>query len=109
MSYDCSRYDDARIRAVTADLQSLILEHYPDAAFAVSEGEDPPGIYLHVTVDVEDIDKVVDVFIDRPVDLQLDEGLPVYVIPVRPLERTVAELRRAKTPAQTTPTPTTSD
>jgi hypothetical protein len=36
------------------------------------------------TVDVEDTDAVVDVYIDRLVTLQIEEGLPVYVVPLRP-------------------------
>ncbi len=39
-----------------------------------------------------DTDAVVDIFIDRLLDLQVEEQLPLYVIPVRPLERVLAEL-----------------
>jgi hypothetical protein len=61
----------------------------------VSEGEDPDGIYLYAMVDLEDIDPVVDVFNDRLVDMQVEEGLPVYVIPTQPIERSLAALEDA--------------
>ncbi len=38
-------------------------------------------------VDVDDINDVLDVYIDRLVDLQVEGQLPVYVVPVRPPER----------------------
>ena len=38
--------------------------------------------------------EVVDVFLDRMVDLQVDEGLPVFVVAVRPLSRNLALLAR---------------
>ncbi|CAN5752027.1 hypothetical protein BH20CHL1_BH20CHL1_07890 [soil metagenome] len=50
-------------------------------------GEEPVGIYLTAIVDVEGIDEVFDLYIDRLVDLQVEERLPLYLNPVRPLER----------------------
>ncbi len=67
----------------------------------MGEGEDPDGVYLTVTVDVEDMGQVVDVFLDRLVDLQVDEALPIFVVAVRPLERTLALLVRRREPATT--------
>jgi hypothetical protein len=83
-----------RLDEAIVELRELITRHYPDATFTVSEGEDPDGIYLTATVDVEDMGEVVDVFLDRMVDLQVEEGLPIYVIAVRPLERNLAILTR---------------
>jgi hypothetical protein len=79
--------DAHRIQMAVAELQALIQQHYPAATFQVTQGEDPIGTYVIATVDVEDTDAVVDVYIDRLLELQLDDGLPVYVVPVRPLER----------------------
>jgi hypothetical protein len=42
------------------------------------------------TVDVEDTEAVMDVYIDRLLELQIDAGLAVYVVPVRPLARVLA-------------------
>ena len=75
------------MRAAIAELQRLIQQHYPGAIFQVEPGDDPTGMYLLATVDVEDTDAVVEVYIDRLLELQIDEGLAVYVVPVRPLAR----------------------
>jgi len=47
-------------------------------------------------VDVEDTDEVVDVFMDRLLEMEIEEGLPVYVIPIRPIERAVRASRPAR-------------
>jgi hypothetical protein len=87
---------DPRVQAALLELQDRISGHYPTATFAVYRGEDPDGVYLRATVDVEDTDELLDVFIDRLVDLQVDEGLPVYVITTVPLERVAEQLRVRK-------------
>ena len=48
-------------------------------------------------MDIVDTDEVIAVVGNRLVELQVDEGLPVYVTPLRPIERVVAELRNRKT------------
>lgn len=87
---------DPRIRQVISELKGLISSRYPDATFTVGIGDDPEGVYLTATVDVEDTDAVMDVVIDRLLTLQIDEGLPVFVVPIRPLERVLIEMRRAE-------------
>ncbi len=86
---------DQRIQPAISELEGLISSRYPSATFTVGFGDDPEGLYLTATVDVEDTDVVMDVVIDRLLTLQIDEGLPVYVVPVRPLERVLTEMRRA--------------
>src|SRR5436305_349516 len=84
------------IQQALDELQRMILQHYPDATFAVSRGEDDPkSIHLNATVDVEDTDEVLDVVIDRVLDLQVEEGLPIHVIPLRPIGRVLEELKSA--------------
>src|SRR5215217_6315921 len=83
-----------RLEEAINELKGLIVRHYPDATFTVSEGEDPDGIYLTATVDVEDMGEVVDIFLDRMVDLQVEERLPIFVVAVRPLARNLAILAR---------------
>ena len=53
----------------------------------------PEVTHLTTTVDVDDPDEVVDLVIDRMLELTIDEGIPVYVIPIRTPER-VATLRQ---------------
>jgi hypothetical protein len=80
--------DDPRVASALSELQTIIRARYPSALFAVSHGEDPAGVYLTATVDVEDTDMIVDLVIDRLLTIQIEESLPVYVIPIRPPART---------------------
>ena len=79
--------DDPHVQAAVVELQALIQQHYPTATFQEKLGEDPEGTYLMATVDVEDTDEVVDVYIDRLLEFQIDAGIAVYVVPIRPLKR----------------------
>ena len=79
------------------ELKRLITEHFPDASFVVEEGFDPKGTYLIPTVDIADTDDVIAVVGDRLVELQVDEGLPLYVTPLRPLDRVITDLRNRET------------
>lgn len=56
--------------------------------FEVKPGDDPAGTYLIVTVDIEDPDEIVDIYAEKLLGLQVDEGLPFYIVPVRPLPET---------------------
>lgn len=80
------------------ELRQILREHYPDAKFQVRRGiDDPESIHLVTTVDVEDTDTVLDVVIDRLMELQVEEGLPIiHVIPIRPIERVMALSKRAE-------------
>lgn len=81
------------MQAAVTELQHMVRQNYPDASFDVFQGEDPDGTYVRATVDVDDSDAVTDVVIDRLVQLQVDEGLSIYFVPVRPLEKVLAELQ----------------
>lgn len=83
----------SRLDEAIAEMKALILARYPDATFDVGLGEDPDGTYMIVTVDVEDTDEVFDVVVERLLEMQVEEMLPLYVIPVRPIERTMEYLR----------------
>ena len=92
------RYEPATpaIAEALAALEDLIRGRYPGAAFTVFEGEDPEGVYLRATVEREDPDEVVDTVIDALYRIQVEQELPVYVIPVEPLERAAAQLRERR-------------
>jgi hypothetical protein len=94
-----------RMHTAIDELKKLITAHFPQAAFVVEEGFDPEGVYLVTTVDIADTDEVIAVVGDRLVELQVEEGLPVYVTPLRPIERVIAELRKreASTPPASLP------
>jgi hypothetical protein len=70
------------------ELKTMIRQRYPQAQFRVNRGQDDPAaIHLTAIVDVEDTEEVVDLVIDREMELQIDDGLPIFVIPVQPIER----------------------
>lgn len=96
-----------RMEGALHELQGLITARFPQATFVVEKGFDPEGIYLVTTVDIADTDEVIAAVGDRLVELQVDEGLPVYVTPLRPIERVVAQLREreATTPPSPLPLP----
>jgi hypothetical protein len=96
-----------RLEDAVQELQGLITTRFPQAAFVVEEGCDPEGIYLVTTVDIADTDEVMAVVGDRLVELQVDEGLPIYVTPLRPIERVVAQLRERETATPPAPLPFT--
>jgi hypothetical protein len=96
-----------RMEDAVHELQRLISARFPEAAFVVEKGFDPEGIYLVTTVDIADTDEVIAIVGDRLVELQVDEGLPVYVTPLRPIERVVAQLRERETANPPSPLPLT--
>jgi hypothetical protein len=91
----------SRLEAALAELRQLIAARYPQARFHVAPGpEDPQEIHLVATVDLDDPDEVLDVVMERMLDLQLEEGLPVYVSPRRTPQRraVVWAAQRQRTP-----------
>jgi len=74
------------------ELKGIIQSHYPEASFQVSHSpEEPEIVHLQAIVDVDDQDDVLDLVVDRMMELQIEEDLPIFVIPVRPLESTLQE------------------
>jgi hypothetical protein len=94
-----------RMQEAIQELKRLITARFAQATFVVEEGFDPEGVYLVTSVDIVDTDEVIAVVGERLVEMQVDEGLPVYVTPLRPIERVVAERRNreAATPPASLP------
>lgn len=82
-----------RVAAAVKEVQDLILSKYPGTEFRIRRGEDPTGTYLVATVDLDEPDEVTDLVVNRLMDLLVDEGIFIVVVPVRTPER-AAELRR---------------
>ncbi|MGH2616105.1 MAG: DUF433 domain-containing protein [Thermomicrobiales bacterium] len=82
-----------RVQAALDELRAMIATHYPEAAFSVYTWYESAGIYLSATIDTDDIDEVRDVFKDRLLDIQVEEGIPVYVDVRQPPERARAQAR----------------
>lgn len=94
MSREHHTPQDPPIQQAVAELQELIRSRYPNAQFAVATGEDPEGVYLMATVDTDDLTTVLETVRDRLVELQVDRALPLYLVPVRPMQRVLAELQK---------------
>jgi hypothetical protein len=85
---------DARTQQAVTELQATILERYPAAVFVVARSpEDLRSVHLEAIVDVDDLDEVGDLVVDRVVELQAEEGIPIHVIPLWPPERVAAAVR----------------
>lgn len=84
--------DTPQTRAAITELVELIRAHYPEATFEVAASpEDAAVVHLYATVDRIDTDELVDLIINRELELQ-EQGVPIHVIPLRTPERN-AEVR----------------
>ena|SRR5215208_5829036 len=96
MSHEQLQTDDLRMSQALNELADLVRRRYPEATFQVSHAEDDPSIvHLLTRLDVEDTDEAAALVMDRMVQMQVEEGLPVYVIPLRTPER-IAALQAAR-------------
>ncbi len=96
LEYEQKLLADPQIRKAIDELIGIIRERYPEARFDVGLGGESSGIHVRTTVDVEDTEDVTNLYMDRLVDMQVEEGLPIHVIPVRPLARTTEMLRQRR-------------
>lgn len=96
MTNEPSAFQSPRMEAAMEEIKHLIRQRFPEATFDAGPGEDPVGMYLIATVDIEDLEDVEDFYIDRLVDMQVDELLPLYVVPNRPIERSLQMMRRER-------------
>ena len=64
-----------------AEVQARITAVYPEATFHLVEGEDPTGLYLDAYTDAEDAFAVLDLVSDWLVDLSVNAGVHLHVIP----------------------------
>lgn len=80
-----------RMQAAIEELKDLVRQRYPDATFRVTQSpEDSETILLKPVVDVDDRDQVLALVLDRLGDLQSEEHLPLFVVPLRPPARNEA-------------------
>jgi hypothetical protein len=60
MSIERTPQLDPSIQAALDDLQGMIRRRFPMANVAIAHGDDPEGFYLKATVDLADVEEVVD-------------------------------------------------
>lgn len=91
-TYECRIPMTPRLEEAIAEMKERITRRYPTTTFEMYQGEDPIGIYLIAIVDTDDTEEVDNLFASRLVDLQVEEGLPLFVIPEPTPERNAAIL-----------------
>ena len=99
MSIMSSLQLDPRMSAAVDEITALIRASYPSTTFLVDMDEDQRTVFITAVVDLDDPDEVIECFIDRILAMQIDEGLPLHVIPIRTPERRdrlMAEQERTK-------------
>ncbi len=74
---------DPRLMPAIEELKARIRAKYPTATFRVGVRAEP-AFHLYVTVDLEDDEELIDLVIDRVLELQVEEDIPLHVIPLRP-------------------------
>jgi hypothetical protein len=60
--------------------------------------DDPDITLLWTTVDVDDPDKVLDLVQERQLQWQIEEGVPVYVVPIPTPQRSATRWREQPPP-----------
>lgn len=87
---------DPRLSAAIADLTGLIRRKYPTASFDTARAPDEPEIVLlFAIVNTADLDEVLDLVMERVLHYQLDEDLPIHVIPLQDPTAVEDALKRA--------------
>lgn len=87
-----------RVQAAVNELMDTIRSKFPEVSFDVHPGaEDPRQTWIVADVDLDDPDEVLDLVIDRLLELQIEEGLPVHVLPAQAPQR-MSKAREAKRP-----------
>ncbi len=84
-------HDDPRLDRALDELRDMIRRHFPDATFWVEPSvDDPTIVHLVAEADVEDTEEVLNVVLDRMIEMQAEEGLPLFVLPRRTPARIAA-------------------
>ena len=85
---------DARMRRAIDELRTTISDKYPTATYQLSRDPDEPGIVLlKAILDLDDLDDVFDLVGEGLLELQVEEGIPVQVIPLWTAERVLADMK----------------
>jgi hypothetical protein len=72
-----------KTKEAAEELKATIRARYPDAQFRLSRAANDRDIWhLWTTVDLEDPEEVNDLIRDRELDMQDEEHIPLYVIPI---------------------------
>lgn len=91
---------DPRMQNGVTELEERISAKFPTTTFEVQQGvDDPEQTWLVATVDIDDPDEVIDLVVDRLLELQIDEHVPLHVLPIHTPERVAQTLSRRRNAA----------
>lgn len=91
-----------KMKAAIVDLKATIRQHHPGVVFRIAANPDDPEIVeLVAIVDLEDPDQVLDVVIDRQMQIQIHDELPIFVVTERSGERVAAMVKAENATART--------
>jgi hypothetical protein len=65
------------------ELQETIRHRYADASFRIADDPEGAGINIWTSVELDDPEEVLDLVLERVLEFQVDEELPIHVIPIR--------------------------
>jgi hypothetical protein len=83
--------------AAIEEMKALVLSKYPAARFQVIQAPDEPGaIHLNTIIDVDDLEEVVDLIMDRMMQFMIEDELPFWVVPVHSTEYALAQLAASR-------------
>ena len=78
----------AKVKEAAEELKGLIRAKYPDAEFKLVRAVDQQrSWHLLAMVDVDDLDEVGALVVEREGDMLAEEHIPIHVIPIEPRER----------------------
>jgi hypothetical protein len=73
----------AKVKEAAEELKDLIRSKYPDAEFKLVRAVDQQrSWHLLTMVDVDDLDDVGDLVVEREGDMLAEEHIPIHVIPM---------------------------
>ena len=73
-----------QVQAAARELKATIIDKYPTARFRLSRAADERRSWnLWTMVDVDDLDEVSELVTERTLDMRVEEGIPIHVIPIR--------------------------
>jgi len=73
-----------RVQHAARELRATILEKHPNARFRLARAADEWRSWnLWTMVDAEDLDEVSDLVTERALNMRVEEGIPIHVVPIR--------------------------
>ena len=73
-----------QVQMAARELKTTIMSKYPSATFRLSRAADEPRSWnLWTMVDIEDLDEVSDLVVERALDMRVEEGILIHVVPIR--------------------------